>query len=112
MEENKTRKEIIISGKSKGAGEALLLIPRLITCGVPVICGAFESAKICDEEYSDKIKSLCPKIFETCYQNDIVPGIPFWFKHVTKPIQFGKRKFGLSIKDHIKSTTNKNVLEL
>lgn len=109
----KTRKEIIISGRSKGAGEAELLIPYLYNIGLkPVICGAFEGPKCCDEEYSLKIKSLCPRVFETIYHNDIVPGIPFWFDHITKPIQIGERKLGLSIKDHIYSTTEKEALEI
>lgn len=108
-----TRKEVIISGRSKGAGEAELLIPYLVSIGLkPVICGAFEGPKCCDEEYSLKIKSLCPRVFETIYKNDIVPGIPFWFDHVTKPIQIGERKFGLSFKDHHISTTEKEVLAL
>ena len=108
-----TRKEVIIAGRSKGAGEAELFVPYFYSVGLqPVICGAFEGPRVCDEEYALKIKSLCPHVFETIYKNDIVPGIPFWFDHVTKPIQIGERKFGLSFKDHHTSTTEKEVLVL
>ena len=102
-------KGIIVSGKSKGAGEAILLIPYLSDLGKVHICGAIDPPKVCDDKYSEYLDSFGAKMFITSYKNDIVTGIPFWFKHPTQVLQNGKRRLGLSVKDHIKATTEEEI---
>ena len=102
-------KGIIIAGRSKGAGEALVLLPHLSELGAVLICAAIEPAKICDDRYSEYLDSFCHNIFTTSYKNDIVTGVPCWFKHTGLHIQNGKRCLGLSIQDHIDATTEEEI---
>lgn len=100
---------IIVSGRSKGAGEALLLVPYLSDMLPVLLCGAVEPPKVCDSRYAEYLNTFGTDIFITSYKNDIVTGIPPWFDHPVLPIQNGKRRLGLSIKDHIKSTTEEEL---
>ena len=111
LKENKfIKNKFIVSGRSKGAGEALLLIPYLQELGTVVLCGSLEPPKVCDKNYARYLKNnFNTLIYEFSYKNDIVTGIPPWFEHVIKPLQIGKRFLGLSFKDHIYSTTHERV---
>lgn len=103
---------IILAGRSKGAAEAELLVPYVKRAFNPayLYLGAFEPPKCCSNEYKKNIeKSLFNKGWLTCWHNDIVPGLVPWFKHGGELMQFGKRKLGLSIKDHEKSTTEEEI---
>lgn len=101
---------IIIAGKSKGAGEAILIIPWLAqNFGNIHICGAVDPLKVCDRKFAEYLDSFGTKIFVTSYKNDIVTGSPFWFEHPVVPFQNGKRRLGLSIKDHEKATTDDDL---
>ena len=102
-------KGFLISGRSKGAGEATLLIPYLSEIASVHICGAIEPPKVCDDKYAEYLSSFGTRIIETSYKNDIVTGIPCWFKHPGSLFQNGKRRLGLSVQDHIKSTTEEEL---
>jgi hypothetical protein len=103
-------KGIILAGRSKGAGEALLLVPHLSEIAPVLICVGIEPLKVCDEDYSAYIASLCKEIpITTSYKNDIVTGVPFWFKFTGMHIQNGKRTLGLSVKDHKEATTREEI---
>ena len=98
---------ILLAGRSKGAAEAELLVPMLPSWAV--YCLAIDPPKCCDEEYGENIRTRTMGGMTTCYKNDIVPGIPFWFRHPFEVFQNGKRRLGLSIKDHETATTEKEV---
>lgn len=98
---------ILLAGRSKGAAEAELLIPMLPQ--VPVYCLAIEPPRCCDDKYKQSIRSGTAWGLTTCYKNDIVPGIPAWFRHPFEVYQNGERKSGLSIKDHQTATEEKEV---
>lgn len=100
---------IILAGRSKGAAEAMLLIEHLAPVAPIHTCFACEPPKICDSRYADYLNGFAVPLFITCYKNDIVPGVPFWFEHPNRVIQVGKRKLGLSIKDHTYSTTHEDI---
>lgn len=100
----------ILAGRSKGAAEALLMIPRLSDFGQVRLCGAFEPPKVCDRKYAEYLDTFCQNILITSYRNDIVTGIPPWFEHPAQVIQIGKRRLGLSIKDHQNATTDKKII--
>lgn len=102
-------KGIIVAGRSKGAGEALMMLPHLSELGNVIICAAIEPAKVCDDEYSTYLNNIAKFIFTTSYKNDIVTGIPPWFKHTGLHLQDGKRTLGLSVKDHIEATTKEEI---
>lgn len=102
-------KGIIVAGRSKGAGEALMMLPHLSELSTVLICAAIEPAKICDDSYSEYLDSFCHNIVTTSYRNDIVTGIPPWFRHTGFHVQDGKRTLGLSVKDHIKATTEEEI---
>lgn len=103
-------KGILVAGRSKGAGEALLLVPHLSEIAPVLICVGIEPLKVCDYDYSAYISSLCRSVpITTSYKNDIVTGVPFWFKHAGSHIQNGKRTLGLSIKDHKEATTREKI---
>lgn len=100
---------IILAGRSKGAGEALMFIPHIAELGSIKLCVAIEPPKVCDYDYDAYLWTLCPLIITTSYKNDIVTGIPPWFKHEGVHLQNGKRKLGLSVKDHELATTDENI---
>ena len=102
-------KGIVLAGRSKGAGEALLLIPHMAELGPIKLCMAIEPPKVCDYDYGSYLWSLCNMIMTTSYKNDIVTGIPPWFKYEGIHFQNGKRKLGLSIKDHEEATTKEQI---
>ena len=100
---------IILAGRSKGAGEALMLIPHMAELADVMFCVAIEPPKVCDYDYNSYLWTLCPLIITTSYKNDIVTGVPPWFKHEGVHLQNGKRKLGLSVKDHELATTDENI---
>ncbi len=103
-------KGILVAGRSKGAGEALLMVPFLAEVAPVQLCVGIEPLKVCDYDYSAYISSLCRNVpITTSYKNDIVTGVPFWFKHAGLHIQNGKRSLGLSVKDHKKATTDERI---
>ena len=102
-------KGIIISGRSKGAGEALVVLPHLDELGTVLICCAIEPPKVCDDKYSVYLNNIAQCIITTSYKNDIVTGIPPWFKHTGVFFQNGKRTLGLSVEDHEKATTDERL---
>ena len=104
------RTGILLVGRSKGAAEAEMLAPLIREKVTGVIClGAIEPPRCVDEEYKRAIEASCTSALVTCYKNDIVPGLPFWFEHPFDVWQNGKRTLGLSIKDHEVATTEKEV---
>lgn len=98
---------ILLTGRSKGAAEAELLIPMLPQ--VPIYCLAIEPPRCCDKEYQKSIISGTTWGMTTIYKNDVVPGIPVWFIHPFGVYQNGERKLGLSVKDHQTATEEKEV---
>ena len=100
---------IILAGRSKGAAEAMLLIEHLAPVASIHTCFVCEPPKICDSSYAEYLNGFSTPIFITCYKNDLVPGVPFWFEHPNRVIQVGERKLGLSIKDHTYSTTHEDI---
>ena len=102
---------IIVSGRSKGAGEAILLVPTLSDFGTVYVCGAIEPPKVCDHSYSEYLNSLGTDILITSYRNDILTALPPWFEHPAQVVQLGKRTHGLSIKDHRRATESREVFE-
>jgi len=108
-----SRKGVIISGRSKGGAEAIMLgmlMKHYSTHDYPnIIVGAIEPPKAFCKEDAEKIDL---KVYITCYKNDIVPSLPFWYHHPVRPIQIEKRTHGLSVKDHELATTKSSIIYL
>lgn len=104
---------VIIAGRSKGGGEALIIADDISDMqGDNILVGAIEPPKVCDERYKEFIerKIGIDNIIYTIYKNDIVPSLPFWFTHAGTGFKFGKRTIPLSSKDHIKFTTDEDLV--
>jgi len=99
---------IIISGRSKGGAEAVMLGEYIRLVHDRILVGAIEPPRAFGKKYAAKLERLFP-ILSTCYKNDIVPGIPPWYKTPGKMFYIGTRTNGLSIKDHEKSTTDDSI---
>ena len=106
------RKGVLIAGRSKGGAEALLLGALLWRPNLPLIIGAIEPPMCVDKALAKNLEDKVGKgnIQWTCYKNDIVPGIPPWFTFPGIKHQIGKRGAGISIRDHIKSTTKEELI--
>ena len=102
---------IIVSGRSKGAGEAILLVPTLSDFGTVYVCGAIEPPKVCDHKYAEYLNSLGTDILITSYRNDILTALPPWFEHPAQVVQLGLRTHGLSFKDHRVATETSDVFD-
>lgn len=108
------KKGVIISGRSKGAAEAVLIAYRLWYPGIRMVVGAIEPPMCCSYQLCKQIEGYIGQenIIWICYKNDIVPGIPKWFDFPGIKYQLGNRCLGLSIKDHQTATTEKEILEI
>ena len=108
---------VIISGKSKGAGEAQvfaynILKNDLLPKGRIKLLGCLSSPKVLCKEYAKYLSAeLNKEIYLTSYKNEIVTGVVPGF---TRPegffCQIGKRTFPISIKDHILATTKEKYI--
>ncbi len=107
------QKGVIISGRSKGAAEAVLIAYRMWTPSIKMEVGAVEPPRFCSYQLAKRIEGTIGRniITYTIYKNDIVPGVPKWFTIPGFGYQIGKRKAGLSIKDHIEATTKQEVID-
>ena len=106
-------KGIIISGRSKGGAEALLIGYQLKRYNnVPVIIGAIEPPMCVSCKFGKRLEQVVGEdnILWTCYKNDIVPGLPKWFDFPGVKYQLGDRRLGLSFKDHKDSTTDYDLI--
>ena len=106
------RHGILISGRSKGGAEALLLGALLWRPNIPLLIGAIEPPLCVDKALARQLEEKIGRgnIHWTRYRNDIVPGIPAWFTFPGIMHQIGKRGLGLSIRDHQKSTTKEELI--
>lgn len=106
------QKGVIISGRSKGAAEAVLIGYRMWYPGLNMEVGAIEPPRFCSYQLAKRIEGTIGRnnITYTIYKNDIVPGIPRWFTIPGFGYQLGDRRLGLSIKDHVTSTTKEEVI--
>ena len=106
------RHGILISGRSKGGAEALLIGALLWRPNIPLMIGAIEPPLCVDKALAQKLEEKIGRdnIQWTRYRNDIVPGIPAWFTFPGILHQIGKRGLGLSIRDHQKSTTKEELI--
>lgn len=111
-----TKKGLIVSGRSKGAGEAFFIALGLqqafLIPGEKIYIGNFEGPKIGNKAFEEYVYSKIPKdhIYCVIYKNDIVPGIPFFYKRVGTQIQFDKRVLGQSFKDHEKACCDEDMM--
>ena len=97
-------KGTLISGRSKGGAEALLLANRMIGFGVK-LCGLVDAPKC--TRYWTAAEDLTVSLV---YKNDIVPRFFPWFKSVAKTVQLGSRTHGLSVRDHEIATTQEDIM--
>lgn len=106
------RKGILISGRSKGGAEALIIGSLLWRPNIPLMVGGIEPPGCVDKALAKKLEQRIGRanIQSTCYKNDIVPGIPPWFTYPGMRRQIGKRGLGLSFRDHKTSTTKEKVI--
>ncbi len=106
------RKGILISGRSKGGAEALLIGSLLWRPNTPVLIGGIEPPNCVDKTLARKLEEKLGRenIQSTCYKNDIVPGIPPWFTYPGERRQIGRRTLGISLRDHKTSTTKEKVI--
>jgi len=96
-------KGLIISGRSKGGGEASIIaidIVRNFDCG-EVLVGMLEAPLVGNKAFADSVEKYIPKdnMFHVRYGADIVTMIPPTFKNPGKFIWFNKKKF-ISFLDH------------
>lgn len=106
------KKGIIVSGRSKGAAEAVLIGMRMAYLGCHMLVGAVEPPRMCSRGFARTAEEKIgvDNIICIVYQNDIVPGVPPWFVLPGTLIQIGNRRHGLSVNDHITATTEADVL--
>ena len=106
------RHGVLISGRSKGAAEALLIGALLWRPNMQLQVGAIEPPMCVTPALSGKLEEKLGKanIQWTCYRNDIVPGIPPWFTFPGVKRQIGKRGAGISFRDHVLSTTKEELI--
>lgn len=106
------RKGMLIAGRSKGGAEALIVGALLWRPNIPLLIGAIEPPMCVDKHLASALEEKIGRenISWTIYKNDLVPGIPPWFTFPGIKHQIGKRKLGLSIRDHIKSTTREELI--
>lgn len=96
-------KGLIISGRSKGGGEAPIIaidIVRNFDCG-EVLVGMLEAPLVGNKAFADSVERYISKenMFHVRYGADIVTMIPPTFKNPGKFIWFNKKKF-ISFLDH------------
>lgn len=106
------RKGVLVSGRSKGGAEALLIGALLWRPNLPLMVGAIEPPNCVDKTLARKLEEKLGRenIQSTCYKNDIVPGIPPWFTYPGERRQIGKRRLGISFRDHVWSTTMEELI--
>ena len=106
------RKGVLVSGRSKGGAEALLIGALLWRPNLPLLIGAIEPPNCVDKALARKLEEKLGRenIQSTCYKNDIVPGIPPWFTYPGERRQIGKRRLGISFRDHVWSTTEEELI--
>ena len=107
---------LIISGRSKGAAEAIMIAEDIYGM-VPgyrtrMLVGAIEPPHMCDQDWREICEIFIPRqnILCTCYHNDIVPDLVPWLTIPGQHVQLGARRAGLSIKDHEKATTQEELI--
>ncbi len=106
------KKGIIISGRSKGGAEAIMLGNCFKCSNVEypnILVGAIEPPRAFGKDAAERIKEMFP-IISTCYKDDIVPALPPWYKTPGKMFQIGRRKTGRSIQDHRDSTEKEELI--
>ena len=111
-------KEIILTGRSKGAAEALMLSKSIFDIvkhkGIQrMVVGAFAPPKSMSAKQGNKIAETVgmKNIYTFIHRSDIVPKIFFWFGIVPSyGIVFGKKGEN-PIKTHIKVTTDRSVYD-
>lgn len=111
-------KEIILTGRSKGAAEALMLSKSVFDIvkrkGIQhMIVGAFAPPKSMSAKQGDKIASNVgiANIYTFIHRSDIVPKLLPWFHHVPGyRIKFGNR-FENPLKTHHIVTTDRSVYD-
>lgn len=109
---------VIITGRSKGAGEALMICDAIYQVvkvfGVHrVIVGAFAPPKCMSKSVGrDRAESIgMANIYTFIHRSDIVPKVLPWFSHVPcYMIKFGE-KGERPFKTHIKVTTDRSVYD-
>jgi hypothetical protein len=106
------RHGILISGRSKGGAEALLIGALLWRPNIPLLIGAIEPPRCVDNALARKLEAKIGRenIQWTRYKNDIVPALPPWFTFPGTMRQIGRRTLGLSIRDHKRSTTKEELI--
>lgn len=102
-------KGIIVSGRSKGGAEAIMLGTYLQEKGYKLFVGAVEPPRAFGKKETARIENLFP-VISTCYKNDIVPAILPWYKTPGWVLQIGKRTTGRSIQDHKDSTEKEELI--
>lgn len=105
-------KGLILSGRSKGAGEVLISaedILEKLNHTPNVILGGLGAPKVVTEKVMDRFRFIRDSMLFTVYKNDIVPRFFPWF--VSPPtVQLGSRTHGLSVKDHETGTTDEEAV--
>lgn len=103
------QKGIIVSGRSKGGAEAIMLATYLFAAGYKLFAGAVEPPRAFGRKYAEQWERRFP-VVSTCYKNDIVPAWFPWYRTPGKVLQIGKRTNGWSIKDHKDSTEKEELI--
>lgn len=109
-------KGCLVCGRSKGGAEAVMIAEDIFGM-IPdyrnrLLVGAIEAPHMCDKDWKEVCEIFIPRhnILVTCYHNDIVPDLVPWLTIPGQRIQLGERRWGLSIKDHEKATTEEELL--
>lgn len=110
--------DIILTGRSKGAAEALMMSKSILDIvrrkGIQhMIVGAFAPPKAMSKKQGDSIALNVgiANIYTFIHRSDIVPKIFFWFHHVPGyRIRFGNKGEN-PIKTHIRVTTDRSVYD-
>lgn len=94
---------LIISGRSKGGGEAPIIaidLVRNFKCGETIV-GMLEAPLVGNQAFVDSVEKYIPhdNMFHIRYGADIVTMIPPFFKNPGRFIWFNKKKF-ISVIDH------------
>ena len=108
-----SRKGVIIAGRSKGGAEAIMLGMLMTKYSFHdyknVIVGAIDPPRAFGKHQA---KAIDIPVTTICYKNDIVPSLPFWYKHAGDFLQLGERTHGLSFKDHERATTDYDLIRV
>lgn len=109
-------KGCILVGRSKGGAEAVMIAEDIFGM-IPnyrnrLLVGAIEAPHMCDKDWKEICEIFIPRqnMLVTCWHNDIVPDLVPWLTIPGQRIQLGDRRWGLSIKDHEKATTQEELI--